>query len=261
MKPPSIFADPLESWANDDILLDRPARDRLAAEHPRALRVLDWPELRMLFANYEAPATEEANSGRRLGRMIVAAWRRQVAPRTSRALGSRFWTERARGLYFQVLINNLDLAVRAMTDDRAFQTWKRTRADALQALPLARDLPERIRDLVKDVTDQDVWIVPAWATPPPLPPASPELDTLLGRLRAQRFDVQIAYVGHKLGDAKPPGQNDLARYERYSAAVTAARDAFDAGDLAAKVEALRAMEAYAYRDLRDFITDHGGGAA
>ncbi|HEY3951658.1 hypothetical protein [Phenylobacterium sp.] len=302
----SIFAGPLDSWANDDILLTKPARERLAAEHPRALRVLDWPELRTLFANYEAPATQEATSGRRRGRLVFlpaagglvlapltlllpsgirlpalfgvlvaaaigvfVAWRMRASGRTSHALGSRFWTERARGLYFQVLVNNLGLAAQAMNDDRAFSAWKRVRAEALETLPLARDLPARIRDLVKDLEDQDVWIVPAWATQSPPPPPSPELDVLLGRLRAQRFETQIVYIGHKIGDTAPPDQNkmghgktgdgDAGRYARFRAAIAAARAAFDAGDLAAKVDALRAMEAHAYRDLRDFITTHQDG--
>ena len=255
-----MFADSLANWTNDDVLLTKPARDRLAAEYPRALRVLDWPELRLLFANYEAPATEEATSGRKLSRMIVAAWRRQAAARTSRALGSRYWTERARGLSFQVLANNLGLAAQAMSDDKAFGAWKRVRADALATLPLARDLPARIRDLVKDLEDQDVWVVPAWATPPEPPPPSPELDVLLARIRVQRFETQIAYIGHKIGDAAPPAQRDASRYARFRTAIIAARDAFDAGDISAKIAALRAMETYAYRDLRDFITDHQGGA-
>ena len=54
-------------------------------------------------------------------------------------MGSRYWTERARGLYFQVLVNNLDLAARAMTDDRALAEWKMARARALEALPSAGD--------------------------------------------------------------------------------------------------------------------------
>ena len=192
----SVFADPLAGWANDDVLLDKDARQRLGAEHPAALRVLDWPELRALFKQHEAPANQQARRDRRfglasacagvLGLVLVAfaplagsagqplgiaalglavgggalaAWQRIAARSTSRWLGSRYWTERARGLYFQVLVNNLDLAARAMTDDRALAEWKMARARALEALPSAGDLPARIRDMAADVADDEVWIV------------------------------------------------------------------------------------------------------
>lgn len=292
----SVFAaDPLANWANDDILLSKPARDRLAAEHPRALRVLDWPELRVVFASYEAPASQEAGSGKRLGRLAMlagglgllsaaiaplvfrgmalagleaglivlaaagfAVWRRQVGRRNARWLASRFWTERVRALYFQVLINNLGLAAEAMGDDKAFGAWKRMRAEALAALPLARDLAAR--DLARDVAGQDVWILPAWAAAPPAPPRSAELAALLERLGAQRFDGQIAYIGQKLGgDGAQPRGPEATRYAAFRAGVVQARAQFDAGGVAEKIAALRAMEGHAFRDLTGFIAEHSGG--
>ena len=133
-----LFADPLAGWVNDDILLDKDARRRLGAEHPQALRVLDWPELRALFNKHEAPANHHARRDRRLGlasvlvgvaALVLAAftplagaagqaagaqiagpWRvpgaggrhlalcQMMAARTKAEwLGSRYWTERARG--------------------------------------------------------------------------------------------------------------------------------------------------------------------
>ncbi|WP_337187794.1 hypothetical protein [Phenylobacterium sp.] len=237
-------------------------------------------------------------------------------------LGSRYWTERARGLYFQVLVNNLDLAARAMTDDAALGAWKRTRAQALDALPPAGDLAGRVRDMTRDVADDEVWIVPAWRAAPPAPEPSPHLDLLLSCLRAQRMDVQIDYSRRKLGDslATPRRQadaarraagaltvaavtaaglagllltvgftphalgvravvavaaaaaalalglravndslfpaSDLVRYAWYNAAAVQARAQFDSGDLEARIDALRAMEGHAYRDLRGFIASH-----
>ena len=52
---------------------------------------------------------------------------------------------------------------------------------------------------------------------------------------------------------------DLARLGWFNAAATQARSQFDHGDLDARIDALRAMEALAYRELRDFIADHARG--
>lgn len=49
---------------------------------------------------------------------------------------------------------------------------------------------------------------------------------------------------------------DAARYAAYAAAVRKIRDRFDAGDIDAKMAALRDMEVIAYRDLRDFVAAH-----
>src|SRR4051794_33564064 len=62
-----LFHDPLADWTNDDILLTKPARAVLGARHLQGLRVLDWPELRRLFARYEAPANKHGRRDRGLG--------------------------------------------------------------------------------------------------------------------------------------------------------------------------------------------------
>src|SRR5215207_10191937 len=62
-----LFHDPLADWSNDDILLTRPARAVLGARHLQGLRVLDWPELRQLFARYETPANKHGRRDRGLG--------------------------------------------------------------------------------------------------------------------------------------------------------------------------------------------------
>src|SRR6476659_4126386 len=66
-----MFQDPLADWTNDDILLTKPARAVLGARHLQGLRVLDWPELRQLFAKYEAPAGRQGARGRGRGLISV----------------------------------------------------------------------------------------------------------------------------------------------------------------------------------------------
>lgn len=360
----SVFADPLAGWHNDDILLDKEARQALGNVEPGLLRVLDWPELRALFKQHEEPANLHVRRGRQLGlasvgagvaAMAVAAIallvppglavpagavalllaatagglygvRRLLARSTAQWLGSRYWTERARGLYFQVLINNLDQAVEAMTDNPALAVWRATRAQALEALPPASDMAARVHAMSDDVADEAVWLLPTWRSAPPPPEPSPNLDKLLARLRAQRFDVQIAYSRRRLGesmgaprrraeanarlaklatvgavlaaggaglslllglgpdalvtraavavaitataavlglravnDALYPSA-ELVRFAGYNAAAVQARAQFDSDGLAAKIDALRAMEVHAYRDLRAFIAGHSRAA-
>lgn len=356
----AAFADPLAGWHNDDILLDKDARQALGNVHPQVLRVLDWPELRAQFKQHEEPANLHVRRGRQLGLLAVGsgvlalavaatallvpagaavavgavallfaatagalfAARKLASRSTDLWLGSRYWTERARGLYFQVLINNLDQAVEAMTDNTAFAGWKATRARALEALPPAREMAGRVGALTRDVADDEIWVLPEWRRPPPTPTPGPNLDRLLERLRAQRFDIQIAYSRRKLGESMGAprrraeanarlanlvtvgavlaaggaglalllGQGpetlvtrgavavaivataavlglralndalypsaELVRFAGYNAAAVQARDQFDAGGLDAKIDALRAMEGHAYRDLRAFIASH-----
>src|SRR6476619_4502210 len=66
-----LFHDPLADWTNDDILLTKPARAVLGQRHLQGLRVLDWPELRQLFARYESPANKHARRDRGLGMISV----------------------------------------------------------------------------------------------------------------------------------------------------------------------------------------------
>lgn len=230
-----LFNDPLADWANDDILMTKPARAMLGQKHLQGLRALDWPELRQMFARYEEPANRHGRRDRRLGLasvsmaglgLILAAFAplagdaaRGVgaaaavltltgaaltafhwldAQSKARWLGNRFWTERMRSLYFQVIVNNLDLVARAMTDTVALAEWKQVRARALDALPKPADLTQQIGRLAGAMTDDDVWVLPEWSTPPAPPAPSEGLEILLPLLRSQRFDVQLAYVDRKL---------------------------------------------------------------
>ena len=239
-----LFRDPLADWANDDILLTRPARAVLGARHMQGLRVLDWPELRQLFGRYEAPANKHGQRDRGLGLasvglavmgLMLAAFAPMAAgferwvglaaavltlggaaltafhwldhQSKARWLGNRFWTERVRGLYFQAIVNNLDLVARAMTDNAALGEWKAVRARALEALPKPDDVAAQIGRLAGPVEETDVWVVGDWTKPAPPPEPSEGLDILLPLLRSQRFDVQLAYVDRKLSDSlRTPGR-------------------------------------------------------
>jgi len=245
-----MFQDPLADWANDDILLTKPARAVLGQRHLQGLRVLDWPELRQLFARYETPANLHARRDRGLGLVsvgmavlgiVLAAftplaigqerwlgltaalltltgagltsfhWMNHKAK--ARWLGNRFWTERVRGLYFQAIVNNLDLVAQAMTDNAALGEWKAVRARALDALPKPDDVTAQIARLAGPVDDHDVWVAPEWARPSAPPPPSDGLDVLLPLLRSQRFDVQLSYVDRKLSDSlrTPRRRSELVR--------------------------------------------------
>lgn len=233
-----LFGDPLSGWSNDDILLTKPARATLGAKHMRSLRVLDWPELRAQFSRYDAPANQHARRDRLLSLgsvacvsagLILAGYAPLLAdgaallgaaaallcvfgvllgavhwldrPARARWLGNRFWTERMRALYFQTLINNLDLVAAAMRDDTALGEWKAARARALNALPTPENLASQISRLAGQVGEDEVWALAEWAPAPAPPSPSEELDIVFTLLRTQRFDSQIAYTDRKLGDS------------------------------------------------------------
>lgn len=233
------FEDPQAGWANDDILFTKPARDALRDRHPTALRVLDWPELRALFGKHEAPANRHGRADRRFGMvsvsaavagLILAAFSPVAPPEAqplagalalafcvggaglalfhwlgansrARWLGHRYWTEQARGLYFQTVVNNLDLVARAMTDDQALAEWKVVRARALAALPSPEVMPAQLGRLSGEPADDETWVVAEWVRAPVPPPASEELSLLLDILRRHRFGIQLAYTEGKLGDS------------------------------------------------------------
>lgn len=70
--PPPVQHDPaLEDWANDDLLIEEPARKGLSAVHPKVAELLDWPELRDHFVRHNKPAGQEKTTVRRSGRRAV----------------------------------------------------------------------------------------------------------------------------------------------------------------------------------------------
>lgn len=240
-----LFHDALADWTNDDVLQTKAARAALRARHPATLRVLDWPELRVLFAKYDPPATRHGERDRRFGLLSLglaalglvlallsplaigaervvemAAAVLVVAGLTimgihkvgagskTRSLSQRFGAERVRALYFQAAANNLDLASRAISDDAALGQWRLARAQMLSHLPDPEDLPGQIPKLAEPVDDDaETWIAPEWSQAPKPPEPSADLDLLLSLLRGQRLDGQIDYVERKLSDSLgAPGQ-------------------------------------------------------
>jgi len=231
-----MFHDALAAWTNDDVLQTEAARAALGARHPAGLRVLDWPELRALFATYDPPATRQGRRDRRFGLLSVAlatlglilallsplavgaerviemaaaallvaglaimVFHRLGAQPKARSLGQRFGAELVRSLYFQAVANNLDLAARAMADDAALDDWKTARAQMLAFLPKPEDLPGQIPKLAGAVDDDaEAWVLPEWSDAPKPPEPSADLDLLLWLLRGQRLDGQLDYLQRKL---------------------------------------------------------------
>lgn len=231
-----LFHDALADWTNDDVLQTKEARAALGAKHPTALRVLDWPELRALFTRYDPPATRHGRRDRRFAmlslglaglglvlamlsplaigaeRMVevaaaalvvaglaIMAFHQLGAISKARVLAQRFGAERVRALYFQAVVNNLDLVSRAMANDAALGEWKAARARMLSHLPRPEDLPGQIPKLAAAAPqDAETWVASEWSKTPPTPTPSGELDLLLSLLRGQRLDGQIDYVERKL---------------------------------------------------------------
>lgn len=167
----SIFADPLQNWRNDDLLLDENSRKALADDDAHLLRALDWPELRAAFEPFERDA--QAGQGGTLwqrsivvgfattGLMVTALVPLLSAGDQSIAgivasiitviagliavgyavrgawrrtwLRNRFRAERLRQLNFQFLIYHLDLVRAALRDSSAMERLKTARAQALDA--------------------------------------------------------------------------------------------------------------------------------
>jgi hypothetical protein len=233
-----LFHDALADWTNDDVLQTKEARAALGAKHPMGLRVLDWPELRALFAKYDPPATRHGRRDRRFGLLSVGlaamglilallsplaigaeryvelvaaglviaglglmAFHELGATSKARWLGQRFGAERVRALYFQAVANNLDLVARAMANDEALGEWKVARGRMLSYLPKPEELPGQVPKLAGAVSDDQTWVLAEWSRPPKTPEPSPQLDLLLSLLRGQRLDAQVDYVQRKLSDS------------------------------------------------------------
>ena len=233
-----LFEDRLADWTNDDVLQTKEARAALGARHPSGLRVLDWPELRALFAKYDPPATRHSRADRRYGLISVGlaalgltlaalaplavgaerymeiaaaaltiaslglvALHEFGASSKARWLGQRFGAERVRALYFQAVANNLDLVSRAMSNDAALGEWKVVRGRMLSHLPKPEHLPSQVPALAGPATEDETWVLREWTATPAPPQPSPELDLLLALMRGQRLNAQLDYVDRKLSDS------------------------------------------------------------
>jgi hypothetical protein len=111
-----------------------------------------------------------------------------------RWLSHRFWTERLRQLHFQMLVNNIELAVAAIDSDEKLAAFNALREHELAKLEMRVETQSAIRAMLKDVTESKGWLV---AVPPRDIGGvdSARLAQLLEALEFQRVRVQLDYVG------------------------------------------------------------------
>ncbi len=231
-----LFTDPLVDWPNDDLLISEASRDMLRLNYPALLRALDWPELREAFVRHNAPAGHNKRASHCQGLLAVAfaglgLLLLGVAPALSHEgvvskialgcmsvggclgvlhwlvlrsrfswLGHRFWTERLRQLYFQSLVNSMDLTVAAMTDDAGLAALRQQRAIWLaECYNHPADPRDRVRAIVRDRTEANTWLRHEWKhyQPPERPAAA--LEPLIEALYRQRICIQSIYAAKNLG--------------------------------------------------------------
>ena len=196
-----LFIDPLADWPNDDLLIREKSRDTLRRTYPELLRVLDWPELREPFVRHDGPAGRNKRASHRQGLLGIAfagigvvllgvtpalSHRAEAVVSTFALLfmsiggglgvlhwvflrsrftwlGHRFWTERLRQLYFQSLVNTLDLTVTAMTNDAGLARLRQQRAIWLaECYNDPSDPRDRVRAIVEDRTEANTWLRHEW---------------------------------------------------------------------------------------------------
>jgi hypothetical protein len=244
--PPGPLSDPFDGWGNDDLLLNQAARDAAIRADPKAFRALDWPELRELFSKHDTQAKALKQSSRYTGISIallvgfgaailaltpilpsssqkfvtfiglfstmigvVAGFWHWILSSTKRNwLVNRLWAERARQLYFQIILNNLDVAARAMSDDDALAAWKELRAKILDTFiyDFTKMLHFQISAVYEDRGLKNVWLDRDWRMPRKIWPTRVNITdemrsnvaNLLKRLEQQRVQIQIRYAEGKL---------------------------------------------------------------
>jgi hypothetical protein len=196
-----LFIDPLADWPNDDLLISDASRDALRRTYPELIRVLDWSELREAFVRHDEPAGRNKRASHRQGLLAIAfagigIVLLGVTPVLSHVaeamvstiallcmsiggglgvlhwvflrsrftwLGHRFWTERLRQLYFQSLVNALDLTVAAMTDDASLARLRQQRAIWLaECYDHPTDPRDRVRAIMEDRTEANTWLRHEW---------------------------------------------------------------------------------------------------
>jgi hypothetical protein len=243
--PVGRLVNPLAGWQNDDLLNGHEIRKQMADSDPLLFRVLDWPELRRAFVQHDRPASENKRTSRRLGLIALAGAGLGIAllgivpalPHAAEAtisfialllmtaggllsvlhwtflrskyawLGHRYWTERLRQLYFQSLVNSLDLTAAAMREDAALEQLLRQRRIWLQEFHVTPPDPRpRIRAIIEDRTENKTWLRPEWRTFELPSTPSDVLAPLLDALFRQRIHIQAYYAQLNLGsDVFSPG--------------------------------------------------------
>lgn len=247
--PLGLLDDPLADWPNDDLLFEGKQRAFIARRHPRAARILDWPELRAMFAAHDPEAARFRTRSRRLGlcaaglgclgllltalapliaqsadggesaggslvpRLLgglaalfavaggLAGYAGVLSGRSKwRWLTHRFWTERMRQLHFQMIVNNLPLAVRAMADEAALRQWRSLRERVLDHFVhrSMEPITETLQRLCEDLAEDQPWLEESWIRGADPPEESSEAAELFDLLRHQRFGIQRRYTSYKL---------------------------------------------------------------
>jgi hypothetical protein len=113
---------------------------------------------------------------------------------------NRFWTERIRQFHFQLIVNNVPAVIAAARDNNRLREWLDIRAQELDRFKhhYLRDVEDKIHHLESDEAEDSPWLFREWERPGPAPPASVELDKLLGLLEQQRLGIQQRYAERKL---------------------------------------------------------------
>lgn len=238
------IARPLAEWRNDDLMLNEATRERLRQLDPGVFAVLDWPEMREDFKAHDRVANDAKRGVRSAVAVILFVATMGIAinqlaeivqPQSTplkllalllsvvggaaalflllRArgrsiwLGHRLWTERLRQLHFQLLIQHMTLAGRAvdeqdagLPDTPALDKLRaeRERVRTLLHGRLAANEAHVIETIVDDLAEADPWIEREWGEAPVATDGSAGQARLLEIIAAQRIDIQDEYTRKNL---------------------------------------------------------------
>lgn len=185
-------------WGNDDLLLTEKARNAARKSDRDAFNVLDWPELRAAFTEYEDEAKAAKARIRRFGIQgallagigaaavpLVSMWPGfigsvlvAIAALSSlvgfalavvhalshtlndRWLKPRMFAERLRHFYFQCLLTHFTIAANAVEHPEKLPEWETLRSKALgdARLALEADLEENWAPVSDDKFFRRIWI-------------------------------------------------------------------------------------------------------
>ncbi len=235
----SPFHDPLKDWPNDDLLVTQAGRDRMTNHYPHLLKIFHWQDLCDKFEFHNNHAQVGKSKSRRqgtgsillsgIGVILLSISQGLPLPAKDFALtialvfmlvggvigvlnwgflrsrhawmGHRYWAERLRQLHFQLLVNNLDLAARAITDDAAMDELARCRQRWLSYFYIdSLDPRARIREIIDDHLDKEVWLRTEWRTENVPSNLTPQLAEIIDGLNRSRIGIQAYFAKKNLGD-------------------------------------------------------------
>lgn len=224
----NYFKDPLADWGNDDLLLKKERREKIAIEDPSVSAILDWPELRATFSAANSTAMKAKSSSQKIGltgallagfgssviAMLSLIDENSISAVTvtglsltllgvifsvvhfiqmnirSKWLIGRIKSERLRQFYFQFLVNNMSEASEASKVNDTLETFKQRRASALnKALAdLDGELPKGPKFIVDDHLHDKAWMNDEWLTVTKL---KPEVEALASPLLDALYKQRI----------------------------------------------------------------------